>query len=375
MEAVMIMADIFFHRCAILMWVASHLMPLHLTHGDTAVRIADHTPTESHKILSYESTQMGMPFQIMISVLESGQAESAQIAAQTAFSEIQRLNSIFSDYEFESELSRFSRTAGSGGGFECSQELWSILHLSKELHSASQGLFDITIGPASSLWRKARREKQFPSAKHLEMVRERVGMGYLGLLEENHSAILRREGMRLDLGGIAKGVALDAAGKILRDKGFPSHLVRAGGDMLIGDPPPMGVGWEVTLLPEMDVPMEFAPKRKAMLSNCAVGTSGDVFQHVEIEGTRYSHIVDPRSCLGLTGSRRAVVIAHSSTLADSHATIACLMDASDVPAFFQSRSSRMDFHRIGFDGKQFSSVCSTGFFDHFPDAVHVSPTE
>src|SRR6185437_3752892 len=105
-------------------------------------------------------------------------------------------------------------------------------------------------------------------------------------------------GMRLDLGGIAMGYAVDEAMRVLREMGITRALLNASGDILAGDPPPGATGWKIGIAPlaSKDGP----PSRYVLLANAAVTTAGDAAQFVEIGGRRYSHIVDPHTGLGLS---------------------------------------------------------------------------
>jgi thiamine biosynthesis lipoprotein len=124
--------------------------------------------------------------------------------------------------------------------------------------------------------------------------------------------------MRLDLGGIAKGYAVDEAMDVLRAGGIQSALVSGGGDMAVSDAPPGAKGWRIELAP-LDVTN--APAAQfVLLKNAALATSGDVFQHVEIDGVRYSHIVNPKTGLGLTDHSLVVVIATNCATADALST-------------------------------------------------------
>ncbi len=330
--------------CAAVCAVAMAAAVAHAAPPDSS-GVAGAAPTRGKKVHlhRFASVQMGMPFEILMAPPVEMSQDTLEMSAARAFGEISRLNSIFSDYEYDSELSRLSRSAGAGESRACSDELWDILQFSSRLHASTGGLFDITIGSATSLWRKARRDQAFPEARHLAMVRERVGMDGLKLDPRHRTATLLKENMRLDLGGVAKGVALDAAAGQLRCDGIESFMVRAGGDMVIGKAPPGEAGWPVILFPEEDVPAEHAPIRTSLLADCAIGTSGDVFQFVEIDGIRYSHIVDPETCIGLTEGRRAVVIAPSGIIADSHATVACLLGPDKLVEFIEREGAGYAF--------------------------------
>jgi thiamine biosynthesis lipoprotein len=124
--------------------------------------------------------------------------------------------------------------------------------------------------------------------------------------------------MKLDLGGLAKGFALDEALKVLEARGIYRALLAGGGDLRTSGPPPDQPGWRIELAP-LDVP-DAPPPVFLRLAHGALATSGDLFQHVEIDGVRYSHIVDPRTGLGLTDHSLVTVLAPTGMEADSLAT-------------------------------------------------------
>src|SRR5262249_5151459 len=135
-------------------------------------------------------------------------------------------------------------------------------------------------------------------------------------LDEKHrTAQLLRPGMKLDLGGIAKGYAADEALKVLKRLGVDRALVAAGGDIAVSGPPPGADGWAVAIAPPGDPGPP--PEHRVLFRDAAASTSGDAEQFVEIGGTRYSHIVDPRTGLGLTDRLNVTVVASDGTTADS----------------------------------------------------------
>jgi thiamine biosynthesis lipoprotein len=148
--------------------------------------------------------------------------------------------------------------------------------------------------------------------------RAAVGWWKLELDTRRQTATLLVPEMKLDLGGIAKGYALDEALKTLQAHGVTRALVTGGGDMVAGEPPPGQKGWRIEVAP-LDV-TNAPPARFLRLRNAALATSGDIFQHVEIDGRRYSHIVDPRTGLGLIDRSQVTVIARDGTMADALAT-------------------------------------------------------
>jgi thiamine biosynthesis lipoprotein len=277
---------------------------------------------ETRPLSRFEFTQpqMGLPFRIVL--YAPGQA-SADDAARAAFARISQLNDILSDYDTDSELSRLSRTAGEGRAVPVSADLWFCLERSRELAARTDGAFDPTVGPLVSQWRKARREQKLPRPDSLAEARAAVGWEKLRLDSGSRTATLLVPDMRLDLASVAKGYAVDEALKVLRRHGVTRALVAGAGDMAASDPPPGKEGWriEVASLDTSNAP----PSRFVLLRRAALATSGDLFQHVEIDGVRYSHIVDPRSGLGLTDHSLVTVIAHDCATANSLATAASVL--------------------------------------------------
>ena len=255
---------------------------------------------------------MGVPFRI---VLYATNESHAKAASKAAFKRIEELNSKLSDYDLESELSKLSRTSGQGRAMKVSEDLWRVLETSQYWARRSAGALDVTVGPVVNLWRHARRLQQFPRADRLADARSRVGYTNLVLDAKNRTALLRVPEMRLDLGGIAKGFAADEALKVLRTNGIRRALVAAAGDIALGDAPPGERGWKVEI-PSLDVTN--APLASFLVvANTSVSTAGDLFQRLELDGIRYSHIVDPRTGIGLTDHSLVTVIARDAMTSDA----------------------------------------------------------
>jgi thiamine biosynthesis lipoprotein len=263
----------------------------------------------------FTEPQMGIPFRI---VLYAENSAAARSAARAAFDRIAALNQVCSDYEDESELTRLSRTAGSGQAVPLSDDLWRVLWRAQQFARHSSGAFDVTVGPYVQLWRRARRQREMPDPTRLAAARQAVGYEYLKLDARHRTAELRRPKMRLDLGGIAKGCALQEALKTLERFGISRALVTGGGDMAAGEAPPGKAGWQIEIAP-LDV-TNAPPARYVHLRRCALATSGDLFQRFEFGGRRYSHIVDPHTGIGLTDHSLVTVIARDGMTADALST-------------------------------------------------------
>ncbi len=276
-----------------------------------------HSPTDRFE---FSQPQMGVPFRL---VLYAGDEADARRVAGLAFARLSELNSILSDYDDHSELSRLSRSSATGAWVALSDDLWRVLARGQELARRSDGAFDMTVGPLVQLWRRARRQRQLPPPDRLAEARRLVGWRLIELDPPRHRARLTVAGMRLDLGGIAKGYAVQETLRLIQTRGLARALVSGGGDLATGEPPPGRDGWRVELAPP-DMP-DAPPARFVRLRRQALATSGDAFQYVEIDGVRYSHIVDPRTGLGLTDRSLVTVIADDGMSADALATAASVL--------------------------------------------------
>ncbi len=241
-------------------------------------------------------------------VLHATSIERAAEAADRAFAEIERLEQSFSDWRADSELVRLSEHAG-GQPVAITRDLFDVLRRAQEISAATDGAFDVTVGPLVQLWREARRTRVLPDVARTDHARSLVGWRMLELDASARTVRLAKPGMRLDLGGIGKGYACQRALDVLADAGCASALVQMGGDIVCGAPPPGRAGWDI------DVGGE-----PVTVSRCAVATSGDEEQHVDIDGVRYSHVVDARTGLGRTSRVVVTIRAAEGATADALAT-------------------------------------------------------
>jgi thiamine biosynthesis lipoprotein len=268
--------------------------------GGAAPALTRYTFTEPH---------MGTRFQIIVYAPDQ---DTAQKAAKDAFARIAFLNATMSDYDKTSELMRLCSKAG-GPPVPVSAELFFVLSSAQEVSRQSDGAFDVTVGPVVKLWRQARKQRKLPDPKKLAEARTLVGWRNVRLDPEKRTVQLLKPSMQLDLGGIAKGYAADEALAVLKKHGIDRALVAAGGDIAVSGPPPGADGWKIAIA---TLPGEKDPGR-LVLHHAAVSTSGDAEQFVEIDGKRYSHIVDPRTGIGLVGRMSATVVARKGIEADS----------------------------------------------------------
>ena len=267
------------------------------------VTVAAAAPAEpSWKRFERTQTEMAVPVRI---VLYAPANATAQEALEAAFSRFHQLNALLSDYDPQSELRRLCATSREGNPVRVGDDLWRVLVRALALSERSHGAFDVTISPVVHLWRSARQTKELPSPESLRRALARVGYRSVRLDQRRHTVELLKPNMRIDLGGIAKGYAVDEALAALRKHGITRVMVEAGGNIGLGEAPPGRPGWRIGIAPpEVGRP----PREYLWLSRCAVSTSGDMWQYAIIEGKRYSHLIDPKTGMALTDRSSVTVV-------------------------------------------------------------------
>ncbi len=259
----------------------------------------------------FEAKRMGTTFRLVV----YADGATATKAAAAGFERVAALEAVMSDYRADSEvmLACKANDAAPGRPIRLSDDLLAVLTRSAEMSRVSGGAFDVTVGPLSKLWRISRKTQELPDAKELAAALALVGPDKLALDPVAKTMTLAKPGVRLDFGGVGKGFAADEVLKLLkRDFGISSALVAAAGDITCGDAPPGQPGWAVDIAPLR----KGGPKRTLTLANASVSTSGDLEQVALIAGVRYSHVLNPKTGLGLTGRRSVTVIARDGTTAD-----------------------------------------------------------
>jgi len=283
------------------------------------------------KRYEFNEPEMGVNFVIKLYAPDEVLAKNA---ARAVYDRIEVLNSIFSNYDPASELNRLTRNTV-GKAVKVSSELFAVLHRAQILSLETNGAFDVTMGPYIELWRKARRQKQLTDPELLRKVSKSVGYQNLDLIPHKQSIACMAPGLHLNLGGIAKGWAVDEALEILRAHGIRRALCAASGDIAIGGAPPNKKGWLVGVR-SVDRQGNFYDQM-LNLKNCAVSTSGDTFQFIEINGKRYSHIIDPRTGYGLTNRVMVTVITSSAVESDSKATAISVLGLNSGIAYAKKK--------------------------------------
>ena len=255
---------------------------------------------------------------------------TAKKCVRAALEEIHRVDNLMSDYKNDSEISRVNSQAYEKA-VQVSESTYEVLQRSIEFSKMTDGAFDVTVGPLVILFRKAKESKVAPSEQQIALAKSKVGFEKLKLDSENRTVQFSDKGMLLDLGGIAKGYAIDKAIEAAQRCGAIGAMVDIGGDVrCIGLPPKGREHWLIGLQdPNSAIEGIGGGGLRLVLkvTNAAVATSGDYQQFVLIEGKRYSHIMDRRTGIGAEGLSSVTIIADNATDADALATSVSVMGA------------------------------------------------
>ena len=249
---------------------------------------------------------------------------------------IELLESQLTVYRDDSEVSRLNATAHLGP-VEVERGLFKLLEMAVGLSRETGGAYDVAAGALSEAWGFVKGPKRVPDEFELADARTRSGWQHLELDPERHTVAFDQEGVRINLGSIGKGFAIDRAVDVLRAYWWPvSALVHGGQSSLyaLGSPPGrFGDRWEVALRnpfkPE-------SPLGTLRLRNRGLGTSGAAFQQFVVDGRVYGHIIDPRSGEPASGPASVTVLAPTAALADALSTTFYLL-GSQAAALYVAR--------------------------------------
>ncbi len=280
----------------------------------------------------YEAVEPHMGTLVRITVFAPGE-RAAKDAFRAAFDRIRHLDGVLSDYQPDSELNQITR-ATAGRAVRVSEDLFAVLAASQDLAEATGGAFDVTQGPVVRLWREARTTARLPDPAALQDAARRSGFRKLHLDAGPRTVTFDMTGMALDVGAIGKGYAASEAIEVLGGLGVSSALVAVSGDLAFSEAPPGQRGWRIGIhsgetLPGVPAMLE--------LTNAAVSTSGSSEQHVDIDGRRYSHIIDPASRKGLVDDITVTVIARHGLEADGLDTAVSVLGAARGLALIETR--------------------------------------
>ena len=281
----------------------------------------------------FEAVEPHMGTLVRIVVYTPGEREATE-AFRAAFHRIRVLDEALSDYRRDSELNQITRGAV-GKAIPVGADLFAVLRASQDLAEATGGAFDITQGPVVRLWREARNTGRAPDPDALQEAATRSGFRRVHLDADRQTVTFDTAGMALDAGAIGKGYAASEALAVLSRTGVSSALVAVSGDLAFSDAPPGRRGWRIAI--HSGTSSDGSLPGVLELTHSAVSTSGSSEQHVEIDGQRYSHIVDPVSRAGLVEDLTVTVVAGHGIEADGLATAVSVLGVERGLALIDSR--------------------------------------
>lgn len=291
-------------------------------------------PLRADGTIFAETELMGTRASVNLWLAPDEDGSKATQAITDAIYEMSRIESIASEWQADSELSRLNRNAG-GEPMKVSPELLEILVRAKQVSADTQGLFDVTFYAVGELWSFTPGSKPPPAdsiAQRLPLV------DWQGVeIDEAASTVrLREPGMKIGLGAIAKGYAVDKAAELLRERGYRHHIVEAGGDTYVtGDKG--GKPWRVGV---QDPEQAAGRIGHIPTQDQAVVTSGNYARFFEWEGVRYTHIFDPRTGWPIPADRTpksVTLVAKDATIADAYCTAVSVMTPQEGLAFVNAR--------------------------------------
>jgi thiamine biosynthesis lipoprotein len=279
--------------------------------------------------------------------LASADEAAARAAMAAVFAEVEALDALLSTWREQSDISRLNRAAGRGS-VAVDPRTAALLARSIEAARLTGGVFDVTVGPLVALWTRAAELDRAPGDEEIAAARARVGAGRIALGPDGGAA-LPLAGMAVDLGGIAKGYALDAVLPALRERGVRDALLNFGQSSVwaLGAPPGAD-GWRLLV---RDPNGGYAGT--ITLRDRALSLSSSLGQWSEIEGVRYGHVIDPRTGMPLTRGRESAVVALDATLAEVLSKALLLLEESEALALVESLGAEALL--LGEDGRASST--------------------
>jgi len=268
--------------------------------------------TASEPPVRYEASHESMGTIFTVAVYGRDRAFLAEVVEQV-FDEVDRLDAQMSNYKPESELSTINREASSHPVI-VEPGLFHLLEICVQRSQQTDGAFDITVGPLMKAWGFFRGRGRLPTSAEIDEVLKRVGYRHLKLDADRRTIRFDESGVDIDLGGIAKGYAVDRAVDILRSNGITSALVSSGTSSIYAlGSPPGAQGWKITLRDPYD---EHKPADVIHLQNYSLSTSGNYERFFEIDGKSYCHIMNPHTGWPVPGVLSAAVLAATGTDTD-----------------------------------------------------------
>jgi thiamine biosynthesis lipoprotein len=277
---------------------------------------------------------MGTPLDLAL-LVQRGEEGRAREAIANAFESVSGLEYVASRYRAASDLARLNAAAGQGD-VEIDARLHALLRRAEQARRSTGSAFDVSVGPLVELWARAAERDRVPDAAELAAAMQLVGRPVaLGSFEQGYWARLDAVGMSIDLGGLAKGFALDRVAAELRAAGFRRGLLSFGQSSVwaLGRPVD-GPAWRLAVQDD-----EGGGLGVVELCDQALSVSSSLGKSSTIAGQRYGHVVDPRSGLALRDARRAIVVTRDATLAEVLSTALLVLSEAEGRRMVQAENA------------------------------------
>jgi len=262
---------------------------------------------------------MGNNFTITV-VADNNKAGNENI--DLAVAEIKRIEQLFTTFKSDSETNLINDNAGIKP-VKVSQEVFDLIERSIGISKITQGAFDISYGSIDkALWNFDQSMTSLPDAETARKMVHLINYNHIILSRANRTVFLKEKGMRIGFGGIGKGYAAEMAKKVLINNGIGSGIINASGDLSAWGLQPNGKPWTIGIA-NPDFPQ--AAFSYLEISNKAVATSGNYEKYVKIGGKKYSHTIDPKTGLPITGIKSVTIISSNAEFADAMATPIAVM--------------------------------------------------
>ncbi len=321
-------------------------------------------------LLQIARPAMACEFQV---VFNAGQYVQATEAAMETLDLIEHLEGRLSYFRPTSQISRLNQVAAEMT-VEVDAELFDLLRLARTIHDETQGAFDITSAPLWEVWGFARRQGEMPSEKEINDALRLVGNRYVELDPARRTVRFAKPGVRVNLGSIGKGYALDRAAELLAQRGIGDFLLHGGQSSVLARGSragPVGAasaasGWVVGVKHPLRPKQRLAEIR---LHDRALGTSGSAMQFFRYRGRRYAHILDPRTGWPAEGVLSVTVVASHAAVADALSTAFFVLGPKAAEAYCREhpgiaalfvcplpKSERPALHAFGFTPEELRLV-------------------
>ena len=262
---------------------------------------------------------MGNRFEISVLVDDE---VYANICIDTAVEEIQRIERLLTTFKDDSDTNRINSLAGVCAA-KVERDVIELINRSHRISDITQGAFDISYGSIDKkLWNFDKGMKSLPDVVMAKRSVRLINYKNVIVNEKECTVFLKEKGMRIGFGGIGKGYAAEKAKNILQKMGIESGIVNAAGDLTAWGFQANGQPWTIGIA---DPDVKHHPFSSLNITNMAIATSGNYEKYVEIDGKKYSHTIDPKTGLPVSGIKSATIIAPNAELADALATPVMVM--------------------------------------------------